>query len=292
MDVDALAEQAPTWQRLRDSLKSGPLLIPLLAAHAGRQSQHDPPDGRPLQTPCSRNIATSAGIRPCASWSGCARCRRTSNHDHVETGRPPMPVTVFRDFVYDVFGMSLLWRPENIGSRAAGAAADVLVSAYRQRVLEVQRQLQWASRSIPSYWRGREAVAERPEKSLAHVGTGCVVERAPVLSEPRNGSQRNPMVGSLTRSRRGGEGVSDSANEKWASASTTACCVRWPDTGGGVGRVCRRTMRRGRRTGGDGGGHNSSCRPCAAVFTPARADGRYSSARCRQAAFRQRVTAK
>ena len=33
------------------------------------------------------------------------------------------------------------------------------------------------------------------------------------------------------------------------------------------------------------------CARCAALFTPSRSDGRYCSARCRQAAFRSRVTA-
>lgn len=199
-----------------------------------------------------------------------------------------MPGDVFRDILRDAFGLKTSDVPETIPLRILGLVPpmptrEAIVSAFRRRAIEVHPDLQLAY-DHPALQTAAEAVGTRPEIRELVWARDVLLEMVP---EPVTGE-----IGSLMRPRLP---VTETPKVKVCRkcqrevkhyavfGGRRACwcwdCVQAED----AKRAKERRLRRRA---------NRHCRQCAALFTPARSDGWYCSPRCRQAAFRGRVTAK
>jgi hypothetical protein len=200
-------------------------------------------------------------------------------------------MTIFRDFARELFGAAADV-PETIPLRILGLAPPVpcretIVSAFRRRGLEAHPDLQWAYDN-PVLQDAAEVMETRPDIRELVWARDVLVEMAPrnfsVTDSPRAPRLPPAPVTPDARvcrkcQRELGEKelyavfADHSRHHRWCWR-----CVRADDA------EQARERRRRRRA-------NRRCARCAMLFTPSRSDGRYCSPRCRQAAFRSRVTA-
>jgi hypothetical protein len=200
------------------------------------------------------------------------------------------PSSIFRD----VFGGPADDVPETIPLRILGLVPPVptraaIVSAFRRRVLEVHPDLQLAF-DYPVLQDAAEDVGTRPEiRELVwarDVLLAMVPEPSNVTGEigafaiPRLPVTPAPKVCRQCERALGEREHYAVAPHSRHSLRAGWCwrCVEADD------RERAKARRRHRRA-------HQRCAQCAAIFTPARADGRYCSPRCRQAAFRGRQRA-
>ena len=195
---------------------------------------------------------------------------------------------IFRDFLSDVFGVKDV--PETIPLRILGLvppmpARDTIVSAFRRRVLEVHPDLQLAY-DHPVLQAGAEAVGIRPEIRELVWARDVLLEIAFDPSSVTGKNRNSPATvlpvtpkAKICRKCQRELGENECYAVGWRSRRARWCwrCVRDDDAE-------RAKERRRRRRA------NRRCAQCAAIFTPSRSDGRHCSPRCRQAAFRRRVT--
>ena len=197
---------------------------------------------------------------------------------------------IFRDFARHLFGMTTADVPETIPLRILGLTPPVpnrqtIVSAFRRRVLEVHPDLQLAY-DHPVIQEAAEVVEAQPEIRELVWARDVLVEMAPEPVTATTGVSMHPCLSVTPKAktcrhceRELGEreiyavGASRSRRAWWCWR-----CVQADDA------EQAKERRRRRRA-------NRRCAQCAARFTPPRSDGRYCSPRCRQAAFRSRVTA-
>jgi hypothetical protein len=197
---------------------------------------------------------------------------------------------IFRDFARDVFGVVEV--PETIPLKILGLSPPVppraaIVSAFRQRAMEVHPDLQFAYDHPVMQPAADAALGTRPEIRELVWARDVLLEMAPSDVTGNSGIVRSPVLPVTPKvkvcrkcQRELGEhecyavGARHSPRARWCWR-----CVHDDDAE-------RAKARRRRRRA------NRRCARCAALFTPLRSDGRYCSPRCRQVAYRLRVTAK
>lgn len=193
---------------------------------------------------------------------------------------------IFGDVAREVFGTTDDV-PETIPLRILGLVPPVpnreaIVAAFRRRALEVHPDLQLAY-DHPVLQAGAEVLATRPEIRELVWARDVLLSMVPEPVTASNGGSnppRSPVTPGASVCRKCQRECEHYAVMADHSRRARWCwrCVQADDT------EQAKERRRRRRA-------NRRCAHCAAVFTPPRSDGRYCSARCRQAAFRGRVTA-
>jgi hypothetical protein len=191
-------------------------------------------------------------------------------------------INLFRDFLSDVFGLSALDVPETIPLKVLGLtppvpARAVIVSAFRRRVVAAHPDLQHAFDNPVLQDAANSALEHHPEIRELVWARDVLLERVsePVSGTARSSVQSTPRVPVTRQCRQCQRELGDAPY--WQGWRCYDCCLARD-------RERAKQRRRQRRA-------NRQCPRCAAIFTPSRSDGRYCSPRCRQAAFRARVTA-
>lgn len=205
-----------------------------------------------------------------------------------------MTSDIFRDFAKDVFGFIAPDVPETIPLRLLGLTPPIpnrqtIVSAFRRRVIERHPDMQLAYDHPAIQEAAADALGDKPEIRELVWARDVLIERAhdSEAVTGATGFRANPFYPSPPRERKcwhcqrtlesrqcvvGGRG----RRRGWCYR-----CVADDDQARAAER--RRRRRANRRCAGPG---------CTEVFTPSRSDGRFCSHRCRQAAYRGRVTTK
>lgn len=202
-------------------------------------------------------------------------------------------MSIFRDFA-DILGFEEV--PETIPLRILGLVPPVpsrqaIVSAFRRRAIEVHPDLQLAYDN-PVLQAGAEGLITRPEIRELVWARDELVKRAPdpdrVTDKSHTHDQEFVSVTPTAKvcrkcQRTLGEDERYAVSPYVEYSRRAGWCWRCARADENARARDRRRRRHPRAT--------RPCAQCAALFTPPRADGRYCSPRCRQAAFRSRVTA-
>lgn len=206
---------------------------------------------------------------------------------------------ILHDFMYEMFGFLIVEVPETIPLRILGLppsmpAREVIVSAFRRRAIEVHPDLQLAYDHPQMQNAAEAALSEKPEIRELVWARNVLLEMAPRAPDPSRVTAKTgnsvlpplPVTPKVKICRKCQRELKE--NECYAvgwgrSPRARWCwrCVQDDDTARAKER--RRRRRANKRCAALG---------CTTVFTPSRSDGRYCSPRCRQVAYRNRVTAK
>jgi hypothetical protein len=193
---------------------------------------------------------------------------------------------IFRDLMFDIFGIRDV--PDTVPLRILGLSPpvpsrEVIVSAFRKRAIEVHPDLQLAYDN-PAIQDAAEAVESRPEIRELVWARDVLLDLAPDPNRVTvtGGVQMHPPAPVTPKAkvcRKCHRELGD--RECYPVGGRRAWwCGRCVDADNAAQARERRRRRRADRP----------CDQCGVVFTPPRSDGRYCSPRCRQAAFRSRVT--
>lgn len=205
-----------------------------------------------------------------------------------------MTTNIFRDFAREMFGFIAPEVPETIPLRILGLARPIpsretITSAFRRRVIEVHPDLRHAYDHPELQQAAEDTLSDKPEIRELVWARDVLIEMAPnpAAVTGSGGTTVSPFYPLQPRIRqcrkcqrelKGAEcyAVGHGPRGRWCWR-----CVADDDR-------ARAAERRRRRRA------NKHCAApgCTAVFTPSRSDGRYCSPRCRQVAYRCRVTAK
>jgi hypothetical protein len=212
---------------------------------------------------------------------------------------------IFRDFARDAFGFMAPEVPASVPLRVLGLPGsssvpgrDAIMSAFRRRCLEVHPDLQLAY-DHPQLQAGAEAaLGERPEIRELVWARDVLMEMAPLPANERPPC-RPPWLDDVNRRLDAKEAARKAQKPAertcWKCERPMAERERWRYSGrrkGWCWRCCTADDAERRRERLWLKRVNRVCRTCARRFTPTRADGRYCSPKCRQAAYRARVTGK
>jgi hypothetical protein len=201
---------------------------------------------------------------------------------------------IFRDLARDFLGMPDV--PETVPLKVLGLKAPMpdraaIQTAFRRRVIEVHPDLQLAYDHPVLQPGADDALGAHPEIRELVWARDVLMEMAPADVTDRKGHIRVPVLPVTKKARTCAKCQRELLErECWAvgwgphrSRRRGWCyeCVRADDTARAAAR--RRQRRANKHCAAPG---------CTTIFTPSRSDGRYCSPRCRQMAYRCRVTAK
>jgi hypothetical protein len=196
-----------------------------------------------------------------------------------------------REVARELFGFVVADVPETIPLRVWGLQPPVpvraaIISAFRRPVIEVHPDLRLAYDHPQLQDAAEAALSEKPEIRELVWARDVLMEMAPnpVAVTGKSPTRMTPFYPSPPRKRQCKKCRRELKERECvlSHGPRRAWCLRCVAEDDRVRAAARRRRRRA----------NKRCAGCPTIFTPTRSDGRYCSPRCRQVAYRKRVTAK
>jgi hypothetical protein len=194
--------------------------------------------------------------------------------------------TIFRDFAREVFGFIAPEVPETIPLRILGLVGRIptresIISAFRRRVIEVHPDLQLAYDHPEIQQAAEDLLGDKPEIREIVWARDVLMQMAPSDVTAKAGTTTSPRLPVTPKPRFCGKCFVE-VKSYWVWSRRRACGFCYDCWRANEAEQARERRRRRRA--------NRRCAACSAIFTPSRSDGRYCSHRCRQVAYRGRVT--